>query len=771
FLLASYRKQRKWIVLRQLLLLLARLAVAALLIAMLCGWTGGRQLLGALGGQTTHHVYVLDDSYSMSDESGGTAAYDRALQSLEDLTKRLADDDGEHQLTVLRSSRANLTVRAGSTTGDAAADLASQTITPDARLIGRVMATEASSIQTDMADALDLASELLVQSDADSSLLYVASDFRQRDWSTSSRTSEALRAIGSNKTELKLIDCAQTPSPNLALTDLSPQPDVWVAGVPVVVRATVKNYGQTVAKNVTIDCRVVRYGAESTADPTSRFSGQVESLPTLVIESIEPGSEVTKSFQVYVAVAGTHAITATLGEDSLSIDNQRSCTLPLSDAERVLIVDSDPDGRGAYHIASVLNPGSQVQVGAIPEIATPSALRSLTLESLSRYRAVYLVDVPEIGQNAATALHAYVRQGGGLAVFLGQQVQAGSYNQNVFGGKRYLIPLPLGSIKTQTLGDEKTNDVQLGDATSLMRPLQSVGDAALALVGLSQSWTFNADGAMELDQESAESNGSTDSEPPRYSVPLKRRDGLPLVTEHRVGRGRVITSLSSLSPDWTNWSGDPSFVVFLLQANASLWSAAAPPTQRLVDGPLVRELPVQDYTPEIAFLPPVNEPPRVPVELGSAVRAAADADTDPEGDANDPSAMLIERGVLIQPQDQAVSGADNLVDFLRPGVGEWQLTRVDGQSQVVPVAANVRIGEGELGRVQRKEVLAMLAPADVQFVSSGAWSDQNQTAGSSFLSLVLLGMLAVVLSTEQALAYWASYHSSPSNKVAQGVVK
>ena len=71
FLLASYRKQKKWIRLRQLLLLLSRLAVAALLIALLCGWTGGRQMLGVLGGQTTHHVVILDDSYSMGDESIG----------------------------------------------------------------------------------------------------------------------------------------------------------------------------------------------------------------------------------------------------------------------------------------------------------------------------------------------------------------------------------------------------------------------------------------------------------------------------------------------------------------------------------------------------------------------------------------------------------------------------------------------------------------------------------------------------------------------------
>ena len=150
FLLASYRKQKKWIRLRQFLLLLSRLAVAALLVALLAGWTGGGRILGALGGQTTHHVVVLDDSYSMGDSSGGTTSYKRALNSLQDLARRLATDDGNHQLTVMRASRAAMAVRGGSDSGDAAADLSAQTISSDARLISRVMATQASPIRTDM---------------------------------------------------------------------------------------------------------------------------------------------------------------------------------------------------------------------------------------------------------------------------------------------------------------------------------------------------------------------------------------------------------------------------------------------------------------------------------------------------------------------------------------------------------------------------------------------------------------------------------------------
>ena len=69
---------------------------------------------------------------------------------------------------------------------------------------------------------------------------------------------------------------------------------------------------------------------------------------------------------------------------------------------------------------------------------------------------------------------------------------------------------------------------------------------------------------------------------------------------------------------------------------------------------------------------------------------------------------------------------------------------MDGGSVITPVA-----------EVQK------LAPLDVKFVSSSVWSEENRTAGSSTLTLLLLGLLGIVLAGEQLLAYLASYHVKP----------
>jgi len=770
FLLASYRKQRKWIHLRQLLLLLSRLVIATLLIAILCGWSGGRGLLDALGGRVTHHVIVLDDSYSMGDRSvdsrgeggvanvslpassntidrdfekaGGVNAYSRALSTLQDLTRYLANQDGEHQLTVMRASRAAMSVRAGSRTGDSAADLSSQSVGEDARLINRIMSTRESAVSVDLVSAIDLASELLRSTPADEKYFYVLSDFREQQWGAADRLAEALRGIG-NETPVRLIDCAAEPLGNLAITSLSPSPDVWVAGVPVMMRVSVKNFGKREARNVLLTPRLIQYPDEPIQpDPGASFSGKAEVLPELMIDTLAPGEEVTKTFQVYVAEKGTHAVEVRLPADALSIDNHRVCTLPLSAADRVLIIDGDIDGVGAYHVASSLNPGSQVEVGVLPDVQPPSFLRSIDYETLTGYRAVYLIDLPEIGDNAADALTEYVRRGGGLAWFLGDRVNASSYNQSLLREGRKLLPSYLDQpVALAPRLEGGSGDVLFGEGGQLFGPLLAAGDGILSLVGVSNSWGINSD-------ESSPREGGD------YQVCLKRRDGLPLVTQHEFGDGRVMTSLMGLNGNWTNWPGDPTFVVCLLQSNAWLWSAASPPVSRDVESPYLKQMAGTEVLQQATFLPPSVVPPRVPFEMvGKELDAASSKGT---------GEYLFE----LDPGEMLIRGDEHLDDVLLPGLAEWGFLAVDGSSRVVPQASVIQQGDGDLGRADHASIVQQLSPINVRFVERRSWNQDEMASGSSAMTLLLILMLIMFLCVEQGLAYWASYHVSPTGKLA-----
>ena len=761
FLLQSYRKQKKWIRIRQPLLLLARTLIAILLIAMLCGWNGGGRAMQMLGGTTTHHVVILDDSYSMGDVSQGSAggttatgAYGRSLGALRDLINRLVADDGNHQLTVMRSSRASMASRVGSKSGDAAADLSAQTINSDGRIATRIMSTEVSPIRTDLSAALDLATELVNNTPADSTYVYIASDFRARDWDSPERLAESLRRLPPS-TRIRMIDCAASPAPNLAVTDISPVQDVWVAGVPVVINVTIKNYSTIAAQNIALQARVVRYGSDATTvDPTSNVSGMVESLPTIIIESLAAGQQVTKSFQVFITQTGTHAIEVALPDDALAIDNTRSCTLPLSDAEKVLVIDGDLDTRGAYHIASVFDPGSQVRIGAVPDVKPPAFLRSATWETLTPYRAIYLIDLPEVSDSAAEALDQYVRRGGGLAWFLGTQMSSKSYNEVLMTRDRRLLPGLLTDPLPLSIGDENEADLRLGESSqALLAPLASAGEAALALVGVSKSWNMDL-----LDNQDSQSAGGDT----RIRRVIDRRDGLPWVLQHNVGEGRVVTVLSGLDGSWTNWPGDPSFVVFMLQTNSLLWSGAASPTKRFVDDPLVRVLPQKEFTGDVSYVPATNQPPRVAIEIDST-------NQDDQTSQVDSASGFPAYRIRLDPKEMMIGGDSSVEQWLRPGISEWSMMAVDGSIVITPTAGVIRVGEGDLKRADQAEIMQSLLPIEVKFMTSTAWSDQNQTAGNSALSLLLLGLLAAFLAVEQTLAYWASYHVRGSTpKLASG---
>ncbi|WDQ15869.1 BatA domain-containing protein [Rhodopirellula sp. P2] len=776
FLLASYRKQRRWIVLRQLLLLLSRLAVAALLIALLAGLVGGRQWIGALGGQTTHHVIVLDDSYSMqqivsrrgtaddvadAEANGvvGNTAYDRALASVAGLVKRLAADGDSHTLTVMRASRAAMVASGENASADVAADLSAQTISPDGRQVERLMATRASSLRTDLVSAIDLASDLIAATTADSQTLYVVSDFTQRDWAAPRRMAEALESVDQAGAKIQMIDCvpnqASNVTRNLAITDLTPSPDVWVAGVPVVINVTVKNYSPREVNNVALSASVITYGDQvTTADPTLTVSGEVQNLPVILIDSIPGGQQLTKSFQIFVNKVGTHVVQVDLPADALQIDNSRVCTIPLADAQRVLVIDGgDSDAIGAYHVSSVLDPGSQVRIGAIPEVQPVTMLRDVTVEQLSRYRAVYLIDVPELSKRAVDSLKQYVQNGGGLAWFLGDDVNADNYNTMVGGKAGGLLPFDIAP--TVRLGDETEESPRLvlGKNAELLGPIASAGNGIFGLVSIRRQWVPARSAAEELREELAGNEPVRDpvdvSEEVQANVRtlLARADETPVATLHGFGRGRVVTVTTGLDGNWNNWPGDPTFVVFLLQTNAMLFSGAAPPTSRMVDSVAEIDVPSDSYLPTVVLLPPADEPPRLEIELEAAAN---------------------ESSIQVSPRELIVADQAGLDELLVPGTIEWQRTGTDGQTSVLPVASVLNVGESDLTRVTSAEVIRDLLPLEVEFLSPGDWGDTGVGGGMSTFLLVLLALLMLMLAIEQALAAWASYHVRPTGDGASG---
>ena len=106
FLLRSYKKNRSWVWLKQLLLLLSRIALLLLALFMLAqiGCESDR-VARLLGGKTTHHYVLLDDSFSMGQQDSKGQAFDRAVSMLSSITAR-AKNRQNQLFTLIPYSRA-----------------------------------------------------------------------------------------------------------------------------------------------------------------------------------------------------------------------------------------------------------------------------------------------------------------------------------------------------------------------------------------------------------------------------------------------------------------------------------------------------------------------------------------------------------------------------------------------------------------------------------------------------------------------------------------
>ena len=109
FLVASQRKYRTRVLLKQILLLLLRVA-AVLGIVLALAQPRWKTALGRmLGGARTAHVVLLDDSYSMGDLSadgriGDSSCFDRGRLVVERICTELAAAPGQQEVAIGRFS-------------------------------------------------------------------------------------------------------------------------------------------------------------------------------------------------------------------------------------------------------------------------------------------------------------------------------------------------------------------------------------------------------------------------------------------------------------------------------------------------------------------------------------------------------------------------------------------------------------------------------------------------------------------------------------------
>jgi hypothetical protein len=663
----------------------------------------------------------LDDSLSMDDRAGSGTAFDRGRRAISQLTAAASGTDQRQLITLIRCSRAAR--RAGLPDPPAAvADLNAVPITSvlETLLEQQGSTLVGSQLAVDPLPALELVARLIREARDEHCVLHVVSDFRRGDWSQAAETRETLQRIAKQGTDINLIRCAESQAPNLAIESLGPEVGTLAAGVPLFMKVAIKNYGSGPAERVRLRTGSVFYpqspaGAESAPQETE--------LPDVLLDRIEAGETATRTFQVFFATSGHHVVNVELPSDALVADNRRWCVVELEAGESALIVDGDPSERSAYYLESIFRPGTKAKTGIVPSVQPVSYLRDASPEELARHRAIYLLDVPPLEARTLENLRAYVEAGGGLTCFLGPSFNAAFYSNWYNGG---VFPLPLGLRQTNAAPiDSPSADVQF-EEHPMFRALAGQRNpfaAAIRIreyVAVQERWQPPVDSGIE--------------------VLARLPDGQPLVVERRVGAGRVVAFLTTLAPDWNNWSLEPSFIVMALQLHAYLAQPQRPRADRLVGDALTVQLDPTVYRPELTFVAPTAEP-QVNRELAK-VASAADTQS---------SSLLT---ALLGESGEGTAAGET--DF--SGIYDVQMQTLEGQPRHRRYALNVDTRESTLAVLDSVDLRRALEPLSVHVYQAdqpvAAAGDSPRNAWSELLLWVLLAMLLV----EQWLAYRLSYH-------------
>ncbi len=726
FLLESYRRHRTWVWLRQFLLLALRMALLALLVLLLAQWIPQGGLLGRLGRSATHHYILLDDSLSMTERgSGRQSAFEVALGAIQQLCQVSSQEAASRRVTLIRFSRAaqggeQIPAREAV---EQIADLNAQPV--DAQFEQRWEEVrrqlEPSERAATPLAALKLVRQLIGDQTHVTSIVHVVSDFRRFPWENTADVRAVLAELQAAGAQIELIRCARQAMPNLAITAMKPEPGPRAAGVPLFIRIDVTNFSDQPARNVQLRVRSRYFDPSGLANP-GQGEGTVEDLPVELIESIGAGQTTSRRVQVHFPQPGKHAVEAFLPEDTIAADNRRWCVVEFREAEPVLVLDGDPLQRHAFYLEAIFQPGTLARTGIAPVKKPVEYLRDLPLEQLEHFAAVYLLDVPRLDDASVQKLEQFVQNGGGLAIFLGPQVDPRFYTERLYRNGSGLSPVPLEQQELMPPEDAGTPDVNVDLVDHpIFRDLLSGRNPLVRLIRVERFFAPPANW-----------------KPPEEStarIIAQLRSQHPFLVEQTFGLGRVVVCTSTYAPMWNDMVLGPN-ALLALQLQAYLAEARRAQPEYHVGDALQVERPMSQYLPEMQWvLPDSNGIPRRVVQAAWETLGTE------------------------QPVGRTqLTGQYQSANSNRSGLYEAWLYAIDGSLGVERFAVNVDARESDTAQVEMRTLIDNLAPARIEwrYADQSAWLAWAPARLAPQTGLWVL--LLVMLLCEQLLGYFASYH-------------
>lgn len=742
FLLQSQKQSRSYVWLKQLLLLLARIAM--LLVGLLLMAQAGchqDRIAQILAGRSTHHYVLIDDSLSMTDTGAtdngttlvGRSAFDHAKDVLSLISGRVTSRQNQ-KFSMLRFSRAADAQASGRQTGgNAPPAFDMENLLVDSLFQRRLEEVKgqlsASHRRVTLDAAIDQVATLAAARDNENPVVYVLSDFRQTDWDSQSQRTEsvakAFEKIAAKGGAVELINCTKVDSHNLYVSDVRPRGNVRVAATPLMMEMTIANPSDTDAQKVRV--RIVSETFSEASSPVALVR-RSDDLPTIFIDSIAAGETVTRTFPVYFSNPGSHVVRVRCPDDAIMDDNERSCVVDIKQSSRVLLID-DANQRHSTYLKLALNPGSMTGIEPVREPA--SFLRDhdadpQSVDSLSNFDAIYLLDIEALDDKAVRNLEDYCRGGGGVVFFLGPKTNLAFWNSLYQNGEG-IFPLEIAaSLRLEEL-TERVPDI-VPREHPIFAPVLNQKTSLLDYVTIEESFTAARTWTLDPANDA------------RVMATIRGDANRPLLVEARFGGpggGRTVVCLTTAGTAWNNWARNATYlpVMLLLQD----YVAAGQPTDRdrNLSQSIVLSRPADTFNDNLRLLSPMEN---------SDQREQTDLRLQP---TTNNQTLAIELPTFSNQQR---------ANLELPGVYDLWLSKKSGDQEVRRVSMNTDPVESDPQRVDVKALLSSLAASRASWVDYDQFNPEPENQVASSLSRLFLVLMVGLLLAEPALAMASSFH-------------
>lgn len=710
FLLQSQQTNQRRVLIEQLLLLLLRIILIICLLLLIGRLILDPNQMSMFHGAKSHHVIVLDDSGSMRNAWGEQTAFKEGLQVIRKIASEGTNRPNTEKFSLIVLSRADAPLFLQR-------DINEELIN---ELDAKLSNLTCSHQSLDLNPGLEAAVDLLNEDRAIIKTLHLISDFRKSDWQEKKGVAATIEKLSNSDTAINLIKTVPNSQSNLAITELSGATEVAAVDVPLRLRISLKNFGEQVAEDVRV----------------SAFVDQNKLPMSIVFDKIEAGSEITQDFDVVFNKPGLHQVNVSLTNDALEGDNDRYMAINVKPSNPVLIVDGNPSGNEWMYIQTAIAPDA-FTTGFAPSVENVDYLRR---HPLNQFKNIYLLNIAELPLDAIDALENFVSEGGGLIWFAGPSLQPVFYNEKLYkeGNGLFPAPLEMSPRELPTRESNTTVDLNVSD-----HPLFSVfagqDNPLIEAVTISRYFPISE---QWLQTKADKASG--------VNVIATLRNQAPLILEHRLGKGRIITCLTSAGPvmtnegePWNSWALNPSYIVFQLELQKYLVQSRSHEQAETAGAPIPFSLDASLFADEIEIQTPV-------AQGGRTVRLKATPAEQP--DQSDSSSLQLV--TVYRDTDQ-------------PGVYTVQLKRQDQTIEPRMHAFNFPVSESNLELATTDELMQELGNSEqIQIQEPGEFQwIQGQEAGREITNVLLL-ILFILLVCEQLLAYRLSYHPKTAGAAA-----